>query len=121
MGKISHHLSKHRNSSCCNFLRNDLIYLFMTVLGLHCHVGFSLGVESGGYSFLTAMCRLPVVVASRCLQALEHRLNSCGPWACSKACGFFPDQGSSLCLVHWQVESLPEKSYDVFMSSIDWL
>ena len=36
----------------------------MTVLGLHCRVGFSLGVESGGYSFLTAMCRLPVVVAS---------------------------------------------------------
>ena len=26
--------------------------------------------------------------------------------SCSKACGTFPDQGSNLCLLHWQVNSL---------------
>ena len=30
-----------------------------------------------------------------------HRLN------CSKACGIFPDEGSNLCLLHWQANSLP--------------
>lgn len=48
----------------------------MTVLDLHCCVGFSLGVENGGYSFLTAMCRLPIVVAS-----LVSRLQSTGSTA----------------------------------------
>ena len=48
----------------------------MTVLDLPCCVGFSLGVESGGYSFLTAMCRLPIVVAS-----LVSRLQSTGSTA----------------------------------------
>ena len=27
--------------------------------------------------------------------------------SCSKMCGIFPDQGSNLCLLHWQVDSLP--------------
>ena len=27
--------------------------------------------------------------------------------SCSEACGIFPDQGSNLCLLHWQVDSLP--------------
>ena len=30
-----------------------------------------------------------------------HRLN------CSAACGIFPDQGSNLCLLYWQVNSYP--------------
>ena len=25
----------------------------------------------------------------------------------SVACGIFPDQGSNLCLLHWQADSLP--------------
>ena len=32
-------------------------------------------------------------------QALEHRLNP-------RACGIFPDQGSNLSLLHWQMDSL---------------
>ena len=28
---------------------------------------------------------------------------------CSKACGIFPDQGSNLCFLHWQVDSLPQR------------
>ena len=27
--------------------------------------------------------------------------------SCSTACGIFPDQAWSLCLLHWQVDSLP--------------
>ena len=27
--------------------------------------------------------------------------------SCSEACEIFPDQGSNLCLLHWQVDSLP--------------
>ena len=27
--------------------------------------------------------------------------------SCSKTCGIFPAQGSNLCLLHWQVSSLP--------------
>ena len=47
-------------------------------------------------------------------------LSSCGSWALehgstvmahklswSTACGIFPDQGSNLCLLHWQADSLP--------------
>ena len=30
-----------------------------------------------------------------------HRLN------CSKACGIFLGEGSNLCLLHWQTDSLP--------------
>ena len=49
-----------------------------------------------------------------------HGLSNCGSWAlstgstvvayglsCSVACGTFPDQGSNLCLPHWQADSLP--------------
>ena len=38
-------------------------------------------------------------------QALEHRLNSCGTWVLSAACGIFSDQGWNPCLTHWQVDS----------------
>ena len=27
--------------------------------------------------------------------------------SCSSVCGIFPDQGSNLCLLHWQAVSLP--------------
>ena len=29
-------------------------------------------------------------------------------FSCSVACGIFPDQGSSLCLLHWQADSVPQ-------------
>ena len=39
---------------------------------------------------------------------LEHRLSSRGSrLSCSKVCGIFLDQGSTLCLRHWQVDCLP--------------
>ena len=66
------------------------------MLGLRCHTGFSLAVESGGYSLvvenglLFAVASLvdtwaSIVVArvlSSCSsEALEHRLRNCGTWA----------------------------------------
>ena len=46
------------------------IYLCLTVLGLHCWVGFSLVVESGGYSLVVVHGHL-IVAASL---VLEHGL-----------------------------------------------
>lgn len=65
------------------------MYLFLNVLGLHCHLGFSLVVASGGYSLVHA-CGLLISEAS--LAACESlgkgfvckyvgpelRLSSCG-------------------------------------------
>ena len=35
-----------------SFLKNNFIYLFLAVLGFSCCTGFSVAVESGGYSSL---------------------------------------------------------------------
>ena len=40
-----------------------IFYLFLTVLGLHCLMSFSLVVASRGYC-LVPLCRLPIVVTS---------------------------------------------------------
>ena len=100
------------------FLKN---YLFMAVPGLRCNAGFSLVARIGGCS-LVAMCGLLVAVASFVAEheqgtgasvvvapglqstnstVVAHRL------CCSVVCGVFPDQGSNLCLLHWQADSLP--------------
>ena len=69
-------------------------------------------VASGGDSLVVGR-RLLTAVASL---TVEH-----GPWgmqasvaaalgsglSCSVACGIFPDQGSNLSLLHWQVDSSP--------------
>ena len=64
----------------------------------------------------------------RAFKPMHSGLSCCGTWAqelwlpglygtgsgvvahrlsCSTACGIFLDQGSNLCLLHWQVDSLP--------------
>ena len=79
------------------------------MLGLCCCMGFSL-VESRGYS-LAAVHRLLTAVASL---VAAPRLWSTGSAVvghecnCSATCGIFPDQGSNLCLLHWQADSLPQ-------------
>ena len=50
--------------------KNNFIYLFLAVLGLHCCVGFSLIVASGGHSLATVH-RLLIAVASL---VVEHGL-----------------------------------------------
>ena len=71
------------------------------------HAGFSIVVAHGGYS-LVMVCGFLIVVASL---VAEHRLYSKGSvvvaheLSCPMACRIFPDQGSNLCHLHWQVNS----------------
>ena len=45
-------------------------------------------------------------------QALEHSsVVVAHGLSCSAACGIFLDQGSNLCLLHWQVDSLPRSHH----------
>ena len=79
------------------------------MLGPHCCVGFASVAVSGGYS-LDAVRGLLIAVAAL---VAEHGLQ--GAWAsgvvvhrlsCSEVCGIFRDQGSNLCVRHWQADSL---------------
>ena len=107
-----------------------IYFIFLAVLGLRCCKGFSLVVESRGYA-LVVTHRLLIVVASLVTKhglqgvqvsvvaahglsscgspALKHRLSSCGAWAqlLGGMWEIFPDQGSNLCFLHWQVDSPP--------------
>ena len=67
-------------------------------------MGFSLVVESRGYS-LVLVHRLLIVVVTLVEHGFQgmsasvvvaHRLSY------SEACGIFPDQGLNLCPLHWQ-------------------
>ena len=87
------------------------------MLSLHCCAGFSLVSANGGYS-LAAVLGLLIVVASLVAKhglqgrqasvAVAPGLQSTGSivvvqrLSCSTACGIFLDQGSKLCLLHWQ-------------------
>ena len=108
-------------------IKKRIIYL--AVLGLCCCTGFSLVAESWGYS----SCRehashwggLPVAEHTRALgcagfSSCSTGISSCSSWAPEQrlsschaqaelpyACGILPDQGYNLCLLHWQVDSLP--------------
>ena len=82
------------------FFIYNFIYLYLTVLGLHCCSGFSLVVESGGYSLAVAHWLLIAVDSF----VAEHRSQSI--WAsvvvahrlsCPAACGIFLNKGSNLC------------------------
>ena len=55
------------------------IYLFLTVLGPHCCVGFSLVVESRGYS-LVVLCGPLIEVASLVVELGSVGLSTCGMW-----------------------------------------
>ena len=90
--------------------KNIFIYLFLVTLGLCCCT-----------ATLAAMCGLLAAVASlvaeQGLQASglqQLRLSGSRAQAqrshglsFSVACGIFPDQGSNLCLLYWQEDSLP--------------
>ena len=79
------------------------MYLFYFWLQTFC------GCSQWGFS-LVAVHRLLIAVVSHCgAQALRcvgsvvvvHRLS------CPGVCGIFPDQGSNLCLLHWQADFRP--------------
>ena len=124
--KAPHVTTGHHSSSFYWFLC-FLIYLILTVLGLHCCSGFSLVATSpqrlpfcgsvqashrGGFivehRLQGAQASMPAACGfSTCgSQAVKCWVSSCA-LSCSAACGIFLDQGSNLCLLHWQVDSLP--------------
>ena len=85
----------------CNF-----IYLFLAVLSLHCRMGFSLVVQSKGYSSATKVsycssfsCCEAVVVGHTASVVVAPSLYCTDSvrvvhgLSCSKACGIFLDQG----------------------------
>ena len=72
-----------QESSFCSQILPSLFYLFLSLRDLCCFLGFSL-VEVRSFSLWWPLL----------LQASEVA-----------ACGIFPDQGSNLCLLHWQVDS----------------
>ena len=98
----------------------------MAALGLSCCTRDFSSCGERGLLFV-AVHRLLIAVASRCgawalgaraSVVVARRLSSCGSQAlecssvvvahglsCSMACGIFPDQGSNLCPLHWQVDS----------------
>ena len=84
------------------------MYFFLAVLGLCCCTGFSPAATSRGYS-LVAVHGLLTAAASL---IAEHGLQGTGSMAaalelsCSAAREILPDQGSNLCLLHWQADSL---------------
>ena len=67
-------------------------------------MGFSLAEASGGYS-LAVVCEL-LYLRARALGAGTTVVLALG-LSCSEPCGIFRDQGSNLCLMHWQADSLP--------------
>ena len=106
----------------CLFVFN---FVSLAVLGLHCCARLSLAVASWGYS-LVVMHKLLIAIVSLVAehklwsqrasevaacrfsscssQALEHRLSSCiAPWHVRSS----QIKGLSLCLLHWQEDSLP--------------
>ena len=93
----------------CGFQKN--LNLFLPVQGLCC--GLSLVVASRGCSslwcpvFSLQSTDYACGLSSYGSQALENGLSNCGSWAFFEVYGIFADQGSNLCLPHWQADSLP--------------
>ena len=75
------------------------------MLGLHCCVGFSLVPGAT----LVAMRGLLIAMVSLAAELWGERASIvvAHGLSCSLVCGIFPDQGSNLCLLHWQAVSLP--------------
>ena len=90
------------------FLINLFIYfwlcwVFVSVWGL------SLVAVSGGHSSSRCMglsLSWPLLLRSTGSRRAGSVVVAHGP-SCSTACGIFPDQGSNLCPLHWQVDSQP--------------
>ena len=111
------------------FKKIIFIDLFMAMLGLHCCANFSLVAASGRDSLagLLLVAGAPLAVehglqGTGAAAVVAPRLQSTGsvvmvPWlSCLTACGIFLDQGSSPCLPHWQVDSLPLNHQGAFLT-----
>ena len=105
----------------CHVLIVLFTYLFLTVLGLHCCVSFSLVVVSGGWLSSCGAWAPHWVVSVIAERGLEVCwLSNRGFWvlsagsvvvarglSCSAACGIFQDQGANWCPLHCKVDSEP--------------
>ena len=110
------------------FFLNKFIYLFLAVLGLCFMQAFS-GCGRQGHSLAVVLgvsycrARAPLgcvgsrVLGLQQLQRVDSAVAVCGLWStgstivahglsCFSACGISPDQGSNLCLLHWQEDCL---------------
>ena len=126
---FNHHFSGPRRRAIDSRVHSFFlfVYLFWLRWGFSAVCGLSLVAASEGYSSLQCMgfsswwLHLLRSTGSRCVGFC-----SCGSWASvvvahgfqragsvavahgpsrSAACGIFPDQGSNLCLLHWQADS----------------
>ena len=85
------------------------LYLFWLPWAFIAVCGLSLVVGSGGFS-LTAVCWLPVVVASLVVEPGSRARASVVAvrgLSCHVACGILLDQGLNPLPLHWLVESYP--------------
>ena len=102
-----------------SFLKFHLFILLLAVLGLQCRVGFFLVVASraplrlcsGGFLLQWSLLLRPVGrvdsgAEAPGLSSTGSIFAELGP-SCSLACGIMPDQGSNLCPLQWQADSLP--------------
>ena len=71
--------------------------------------GLSLTAESWGYPPAVEHELLIAAASLVAEQTLRHDSSAVAAHglSCPMACGIFPDQGSNLCPLHWQVDSLP--------------
>ena len=80
-----------------------LCWVFVSVRGL-CLVAASGGHSSSRCAGLSLSW--PLLLRSTGSRCAGSVVVAHGP-RCSAACGIFPDQGSNLCLLHWQADSQP--------------
>ena len=114
-----HHLSGKAGSQPSHFLN---IILFIFLLGVCCHVGFSLVAVRRGYSRRSvwashcagvSCCKAQALglvgFSNSGSQALEHRLSACGARA-QMVCSMWdlPRSVIKPCLLHWQTDSTTE-------------
>ena len=91
----------------------------MALLGLHCCLGFPYLRRAGSTLYL--QCSSFSLQWFLWLLSTGSRVQA--PWLwlarayCSEACGIFLDQGSNLCLLPWQADSLPLSHQGTTLSS----
>ena len=76
------------------------VFINLAVLGLHCF---------RGYSLVSVHWLLFAVISLLAAPGLSHAgsVDKVHRYSYPTACGIFLDQGSNLCPLHWQVDSLP--------------
>ena len=129
-------VDKEKHSQCmkCACLLNqnlttarNLMFVYFWLCWVFIAAGFSLVVASRGCSLLWCagfslwwLLLLQSTGSRQRVSVVAHGLSSCSSQAldhcsivvahelsCSVAGGTLPDQGSNLCLLHWQADSLP--------------